>query len=688
MNTPTLLQQCLDEGLLAEVWGKVCANGGAPGVDGVSVEQFRRHALSRLERLRAEVLKQTYRPQPLLQVNIPKDDGRLRHLAIPTVRDRVLQTAVARVLTERLDPEFDDASFAYRSGRSVRQAVARIIDCRDQGLAWVVDADIREFFDCIDHSVLFTALRHKLPDASLNPLLAQWLAAPVMENGELRPRRRGVPQGSPLSPLLANLYLHPLDQALHRGGYTLVRYADDFLVLCHSRVEAETALAEVHRLLAGLHLEINEEKTRITHFRAGFRFIGVRFEGTRVEAVEEKATPWVVPAGNRAASSHLLQAPTLPVLVRPLQQIPSGIEQETTIEDPETVRFEEGIAGEDLPGSVYITTQGVRLMREGERLVVARGQDIIARIPLHRLDEIVIHGNAMVSTAIIRHCHTQGLSLAFADHNGVSPALLDTTDNVRLTLLKQQVYRDDDQNFTLAVARSCVHGKLHNCRTLLRRFSRREPGERIARATSILERTLKQLDSIDDLNVLRGHEGRAARSYFAAFTELIPSAWRFNGRNRMPPRDPVNAMLSYGYAVLFHTVHAILLKARLHPGLGHLHANANESSALVCDLMEEFRPLLVDTVILTLVRKHSLDPDEDFVMPADDNAMCMMLPAAKQLLIARLEARMAAPVTLTGELPEDEKKISLYRLLRLQATRYARALAPAGTPYCPYLARV
>lgn len=691
MNSPTLLQQCLDEGLLAEGWAKVCANGGAPGVDGVTVEQFRNHALSRLGRLRSEVLKQAYRPQPLLQVNIPKDDGRLRHLAIPTVRDRVLQTVVARVLTARLDPEFDDASFAYRSGRSVRQAVARIIDCRDQGLAWVVDADIRDFFDNIDHSVLFSRLRRKLPDTSLNSLLAQWLAAPVMENGELRARRRGVPQGSPLSPLLANFYLHPLDQALHRGGYTLVRYADDFLLLCRSRVEAETALAEVHRLLAGLHLEINAEKTCITHFRVGFRFIGVHFEGTRVEAVEGKSAPWVLPAAPRAEPIPAPQSPTPPVLSRPAQCIPPEIEQETTIEDPEAVRFEEGIASEDLPGSVYITTQGVRLMREGARLAVARGPDVIARIPLHRLDEIVVHGNAMVSTAIIRHCHMHGLSLAFADHNGVSPALLDVTDSTRLSLLKQQVRRDDDKAFTLAVARSCVRGKLYNCRTLLRRFSRREPGERIARATSILERTLKRLDSIDDLNMLRGYEGRAARSYFAAFTELIPPSWRFAGRNRMPPRDPVNAMLSYGYAVLFHTVHAALLKARLHPGLGHLHTSVNERPALVCDLMEEFRPLLVDAVVLTLVRKRSLDPDADFVMPDGDSAMCMMLPAAKQLLIARLEARMTAPVALT--LPsevaaEAEQKISLYRLLRLQAARYARALAPAGAPYCPYLARV
>jgi CRISPR-associated endonuclease Cas2 len=194
---------------------------------------------------------------------------------------------------------------------------------------------------------------------------------------------------------------------------------------------------------------------------------------------------------------------------------------------------------------------------------------------------------------------------------------------------------------------------------------------------SVLERSLARLDRIDELGVLRGHEGRAARAYFAAFAELLPPPWRFDGRNRMPPRDPINAMLSYGYSVLFHTLHATLLKLRLHPGLGHLHAQVAGRPSLVCDLMEEFRPLVVDAVVLTLARKHALDPDEDFELPDGVNAMCRMQPAAKQLLIARLEARMAAPVASR----EGEEKISLYRLLRAQAARYARALVPEGVPH-------
>lgn len=207
----TLLAQACDEGALADAWARVHANAGCPGVDGVSVDQYHHDALSRLAALRAEVAAGRYRPQPLLSVDIPKPSGRLRSLAIPTVSDRVLQTAVAQLLTRLLDPDFDDASFAYRSGRSVQQATARIVDCRDQGLRWVVDADIERYFDSIHHATLLSMLRRRLPDDSLTALLAQWLAAPASKDKILHPRRSGVPQGSPISPLLSNLYLHTLD---------------------------------------------------------------------------------------------------------------------------------------------------------------------------------------------------------------------------------------------------------------------------------------------------------------------------------------------------------------------------------------------------------------------------------------------------------------------------------------------
>lgn len=687
----TLLSQCLGDGALADAWARVQANDGCAGVDGVTLEDFRASALSSLAGLRTEVFAGLYRPQPLLGVEIPKRNGRMRRLAIPTVRDRVLQTCVARRLTELLDPEFDEASFAYRSGRSVRQATTRIVDCRDLGLRWVVDADIRDYFDSIDHTCLLSALRRRLPDGSLIALLARWLAAPVFTGGVLQPRRQGVPQGSPVSPLLANLYLHPLDTALSAANLHEVRYADDLLVLCATRAQAEGALELLRNQLALLHLEVNEEKIRVTHFEAGFRFLGVRFEGSQVSAVEAEAAPWVMPDGVAGVSQTLESAaPSTSTAAMaldgsaetapdetPVIMAAAVNEQALELLDPEAVLLDGPAEGVELPRSLYVITQGVRVTKAGEQLMVSRGQDVIARVPLRQLDQIVIHGNALVSTAIVRFCHERGLGLEFADANGVHAVALDTGREGSLALLKAQVARDQDDNFHLLFARDCVEGKLRNCRAVLQRFSRRESPEKVGRAIGILARSLRRLPMAGDLNVVRGIEGRAAAAYFAALETLVPPAWGFSGRNRRPPQDPVNALLSYGYAVLSNVVRTAVMLARLHPGFGHLHAFVPGRPALVCDLMEEFRPLVVDAVVLTLARGHTLRPERDFVVSAEG---CRIESAAKQVFIARLEAKLAAAVR------HDQGQTSLHRLIRRQAERYAHAVA-GGDTYHPYLAQ-
>lgn len=683
----TLLAQCCAEGALADAWAKVHENAGCPGVDGVSVEAFHQQALSRLAELRCAVQEGRYRPQPLLGVTIPKPSGGERLLSIPTVTDRVLQTAVAQLLTRLLDPDFDDASFAYRSGRSVRQATARIVTCRDQGLCWVVDADIERYFDSVDHATLLAMLRRRLPDGSLTAVLAQWLAAPVMVEGEVRPRRLGVPQGAPISPLLSNLYLDVLDGALADANYTEVRYADDFLVLCRTREAAEAAMALTRNVLARLHLRLNEEKSRVTHFQAGFRFLGVRFEGQRVSAVDPDAAAWVLPAVVPTGSGAQVLSPAGAGGVVAATDADPDPESDVSAEgafggdeleltDPDAVRLDDEGDGLALPRSVFITTQGLRLARQQQRLIVSRGQEVVAKIPLRLLDQIVVHGNAMISTAIIRHCRDDGVMLAFADANGINPAVLDGNLEPTQSLLVQQVKRQEDAAFGLAVARACVAGKLHNCRAILRGFSRRCTPESVRRATEVLDACLRRLDRTDDLDVLRGYEGQAARAYFAALTALLPDSWSFRGRNRMPPQDPVNAMLSYGYAVLSHSLHAAIRLARLHAGFGHLHASAGNRPALVCDLMEEFRPLVVDAVVLTITRKHTLDPVADFVLPAEQGQVCKLLPAAKQLFIARLEAKMSAPLACA----EGSGKTSLFRMMRAQVARYARAVA-GGPPY-------
>ncbi len=230
-----------------------------------------------LETLSNEVQYNTYRPCPLLRVEIDKKSGGIRHLSIPVVRDRVLHTAVAMVLTPLFEAEFEDVSYAYRKGHSVNQAVARIEQLRNQGYQWVVDVDIQAFFDQVDHKLLMQHVERLVQDDGILRLIRLWLKATVVDGDKRYRLTKGLAQGSSISPMLANLYLDRLDEVLLDKKYKLIRYADDFVVLCKSQKQAERALQLTSEVLEQLRLCFNQRKTGITHFNRGFRFLGVEF---------------------------------------------------------------------------------------------------------------------------------------------------------------------------------------------------------------------------------------------------------------------------------------------------------------------------------------------------------------------------------------------------------------------------
>jgi group II intron reverse transcriptase/maturase len=271
-----LLDKALEMQNLRLAWNEVDENKGVGGVDGVSLKAWRRNWEERLANLAAAVRANTYKPLKLRLRRIPKQDSRqFRTLRIPAVSDRVLQRAVLEVLYPVFEPRFLDCSYGYRPGRGLRQAVQRVIVLRENGYRHVLDADIDEFFDNVDHALLLRFLENDLPDDSLLPLVRRWL-----ERARVNPERAlGIPLGSPLSPLWANVYLHRLDRTLTNGGWQMVRYADDFLVFTELQPHLDEAHAQVETALTHLRLRLEPAKTRLTSFDEGFDFIGVHFEG-------------------------------------------------------------------------------------------------------------------------------------------------------------------------------------------------------------------------------------------------------------------------------------------------------------------------------------------------------------------------------------------------------------------------
>lgn len=260
---------------LNEAWKKVKQNKGAGGVDRVSIEAFEANLEQNLNEIQRLLKQDRYVPNPVKRVYIPKPDGTKRPLGIPTIRDRVVQQALKNVIEPIFEPEFLDSSFGYRPKKNAKQAIEQIEEIRDQGHDWVVDADIKAFFDTVDNEKLIDAVAERISDGRVLRLIRSFLEAGIMEQGlGLKESIIGVPQGGVISPLLANIYLHHLDVQMAELGYEMVRYADDFLVLCRDEEKAENALYHVKEILKDLELRLHPEKTKIKNFSEGIDFLG------------------------------------------------------------------------------------------------------------------------------------------------------------------------------------------------------------------------------------------------------------------------------------------------------------------------------------------------------------------------------------------------------------------------------
>jgi RNA-directed DNA polymerase len=266
---------------LALAWKKVQANHGAAGVDGQSIERFAARSEEYLAELSEDLRMGTYQPQPIRRVEIPKGDGRTRPLGIPTVKDRIVQTAMKLVIEPIFEVTFAPGSYGFRPQRGCQDALREVDHWLKEGFNFVVDADLESYFDSIPHERLIGRVEERVSDGRILALLRQWLTQEILQEMQRWLPEQGTPQGAVISPLLANVYLHPLDEQMAKLGHRMVRYADDFVVLCRTHEEAQAALAAIRAFADENGLKLHAEKTRLGDWRKpgeGFDFLGYRFE--------------------------------------------------------------------------------------------------------------------------------------------------------------------------------------------------------------------------------------------------------------------------------------------------------------------------------------------------------------------------------------------------------------------------
>jgi RNA-directed DNA polymerase len=275
----SLMDKVFSDRNLFSAYSKVAANGGAAGVDKVTVESFTRDLTRNLEKLVSQLKDGSYRPQAVRRVHIPKPGSKeTRPLGIPTVRDRVVQGAVRHVLEPIFERDFAEHSYGFRPERGCKDALRRVDQLLKQGYRYVVDADLKSYFDSIPHDKLLDRLRQKVADSRVLELVQAFLKAGILDGLAQWTPESGAPQGAVLSPLLSNVYLDPLDHLMAQAGFEMVRYADDFVILCRTREEAERALALVQAWTTDHGLVLHPTKTRIADAVIdGFEFLGYRF---------------------------------------------------------------------------------------------------------------------------------------------------------------------------------------------------------------------------------------------------------------------------------------------------------------------------------------------------------------------------------------------------------------------------
>ena len=614
-----LAEHAFSERSLGIAWKKVQKRESDDGNLAPSILKFQEDAEEKILRLSEALLDGSYKPYQFTEVDI-ETNGKERTLHIPAVQDRIVARAILATTTSRIDPLLGASAFGYRPGLGVADAVQAVVDAREAGLKWVLRTDVDDCFPSLSPDIAFDRFTQAVHDTDITDVVEQLLGRTV-GNGKMRGTTLpGLPLGCPLSPVLMNLVLVDLDDALNAAGFTVVRYADDIVVVGESKEELEDAARFCQRILRSFNMQLGDDKTDIMTFDDGFAFLGEDF------------------------------GPKYPPAM-PLQRV----------QEPEN-------------RVLYLGAQTAHARISKGRLIVEDRQKgggkptKLFDVPCGHVSRIVAFGSVAISSGLRSWAMYNGVDIVLSSRRGSYLGIMQgtKTETHSARLIAQVEINDTPRQLEISCA--IIRAKIHKQIVVLQRFSKRESEEKVSNAITNMRKFMTMLDDTASIDEAMGLEGAAAKEYFAAYGALLPNELAFTTRSRQPPLDLANASLSFLYTVLLGECVTALRAAGMDPGLGVLHNPQAKRPSLALDLLEEFRPLVADQVVLNAARRNRLTSKHARKDPKGQGIL--LTKKGREEILKAYEERMLQVVK--GSIPDFAG--SIRRHLYRQAQRLAGAI--------------
>lgn len=634
MNVQLTLASTLSERNIAMALSHLIKRGGGAGPDGISLASIEDYWRANGEKIRSLATKGEYGLGIVSCRTVVSYNSRPRTIVTMNAVDKLLARAISQTLSEALDPGFSNNSHAYRPDRGIQTAVIQAAGYMQKGLEWVAEADIARFFDSISHDCLIKKLDQIAMDAPLIKLILAFIRARVEQNGYISVLSGGLLQGSPLSPVLSNIYMDDLDHKLERDGYSFCRYGDDIRIYCATQEAAADALKKLANIVHAERLQLQNEKCGV-YASLNRRFLGFSFEKQ----------------GNE-------------VLALRVNRQKNGIFRNWYVSSLRRIDH-----------NYHLINDGVLTKKDFSLLF--ENEDGKKYIPVETVDSLNIYSNVVFTEGFFQFANQKGLRISFFDKYGNKiGGFIPQNERRSIKTELSQMHLLDDDKARLVLAKKLENACIFNLRANIRYYERQRHDEELVKIVSLLTKCLMDINECMDVTRLMMVEAHARQIYYSCINLIVKNDdFAFTKRTRRPPKDALNALISFGNTLLYQRFSSELSRSALNCRFGIVHMDMRRAENLNLDIADLFKPILVDRTIFTLINRRMLDAKRHFVEIEEGGIY--LNKQAKITFIQEFENKLNNSVNISG------KRYTYDQLIR-EEVRKLQKYFEIGEAYKPY----